>query len=134
MVRFASWIVESKCFTSTHSFLSLFKAFWFFEDISIPSFSLNFFKKYSTILLSISSPPRWVSPPVLSTLNSIPLIFKIDISKVPPPKSKIQIFLSLSFYFLIHKQLQQQWVHLLFLQHLILLIFQHQSYFVFENY
>ena len=44
--------------------------------------------------LSKSSPPKWPSPPIALTLNFLLLISKIVTSKVPPPKSKTQIFFS----------------------------------------
>lgn len=57
-----------------------------------------FFKKaaahHSTILLSKSSPPKWVSPAVALTSKIPSSIVNNDTSKVPPPKSKIKTFLS----------------------------------------
>ncbi|GBU22389.1 hypothetical protein R80B4_02298 [Fibrobacteres bacterium R8-0-B4] len=46
---------------------------------------------------SKSSPPKWVSPLVDLTSKTLSPISRMDISNVPPPKSKTAIF---SFFFL----------------------------------
>ena len=46
--------------------------------------------------ISKSSPPKCVSPAVAFTSKIPSSIFKSETSKVPPPKSKINTFLSLS--------------------------------------
>ena len=61
---------------------------------SIPSFFLNSSTTKSIIALSISEPPRCVSPEVLITSNTPPPISIIVTSNVPPPKSKTKIFMS----------------------------------------
>ena len=59
---------------------------------SIPSFSAkNFSASQSTILLSKSVPPNWVSPLVALTSNTPSPISRIDTSKVPPPRSNTSI-------------------------------------------
>ena len=60
---------------------------------SIPFSFLNSFKRYSTIVLSKSSPPRKVSPFVDLTSKTPSPNSKIDTSKVPPPRSYTAIFL-----------------------------------------
>ena len=52
--------------------------------------------KWSTIHLSKSSPPKWVSPEVDRTSKTPSPTSKTETSKVPPPKSKTSI-LSLLF-------------------------------------
>jgi len=47
----------------------------------------NTFIHYSTILLSKSSPPKCVSPPVALTSNIPSMIVNSVTSNVPPPKS-----------------------------------------------
>ena len=54
---------------------------------SIPLSFLNSFNKYSTIVLSKSSPPKNVSPLVDFTSKTPSPISRIDTSNVPPPKS-----------------------------------------------
>lgn len=48
--------------------------------------------KWSIRMLSKSSPPRWVSPPVAITYISPPSVSMIETSTVPPPKSKTRMF------------------------------------------
>ena len=50
--------------------------------------------QYSMMALSKSSPPKYVSPLVLNTSNTPPLIFNIEMSNVPPPKSYTAIVFS----------------------------------------
>ena len=59
-------------------------------------FLLNSLQKCSTRTLSRSSPPRWVSPLVARTSKTPLSILRMEISRVPPPKSKTAIFCSLS--------------------------------------
>src|SRR5690606_40792811 len=47
--------------------------------------------------LPISSPPRWVSPLVESTSNTPSPSSRMEISKVPPPRSYTAIFWSVDF-------------------------------------
>ena len=54
---------------------------------SIPLSFLNSEAKYSTMASSKSSPPKNVSPLVDFTSKTPSPISKIEISKVPPPKS-----------------------------------------------
>ncbi len=61
-------------------------------DTSIPSFFLNSFTTYLCSFSSISSPPNWVSPAVDNT-STTPSPYSITVtSKVPPPRSRTQIF------------------------------------------
>ena len=62
---------------------------------SMPSSALKPFASQSMITWSKSSPPRCVSPFVDSTSNTPPPNSSIDISNVPPPRSKTAIFISL---------------------------------------
>ena len=61
---------------------------------STPVFFLKSSMTKSTMALSISVPPSWVSPEVLITSNTPPPISIIVTSRVPPPKSKTRIFIS----------------------------------------
>ena len=54
---------------------------------SIPFSFLNSDKRYSTIVLSKSSPPKNVSPLVDLTSKTPSPSSKIETSNVPPPKS-----------------------------------------------
>ena len=63
-------------------------------DRSIPSFFLNSSTTKSMTALSMSVPPRCVSPDVLITSNTPPPMSIIVTSRVPPPKSKTRIFMS----------------------------------------
>ena len=65
-------------------------------DKSIPLSRLNSATKNSIILLSKSSPPKWLSPDVDNTSNTPSPNSKIDTSNVPPPKSNTKIFSSWS--------------------------------------
>jgi hypothetical protein len=56
-------------------------------DRSIPSFFLNSADSQSMIRWSKSSPPRWVSPFVLRTSKTPSDSSRIEMSKVPPPRS-----------------------------------------------
>ena len=64
---------------------------------SIPSSFLNSSASQSINTLSKSSPPRWTSPFVDFTSKTPSPNSKIEISKVPPPKSYTAILMSLSF-------------------------------------
>lgn len=63
-------------------------------DISTPDYFLNSLAKYSDTKTSISSPPSAVSPFVAFTSKTPSSTSKIEISKVPPPRSKTAITLS----------------------------------------
>ena len=54
---------------------------------SIPFYFLNSERRYSTIVLSKSSPPKNVSPLVDFTSKTPSPNSRIETSKVPPPKS-----------------------------------------------
>mmetsp|Transcript_3865 Transcript_3865/g.11181 ORF Transcript_3865/g.11181 Transcript_3865/m.11181 type:complete len:449 (+) Transcript_3865:782-2128(+) len=58
---------------------------------SMPSFFLKSSARKSTMRLSKSSPPRWVSPAVDSTSNTPSPTSRTDTSKVPPPRSNTRI-------------------------------------------
>ena len=55
---------------------------------------LNSCTKWSTIRLSKSSPPKWVSPAVAFTSKMPSSMVSRDTSKVPPPRSKMSTFFS----------------------------------------
>ena len=57
------------------------------ELTSIPLSFLNSSISHSMIRWSMSSPPRWVSPDVEITSTTLSPTSRIEISKVPPPKS-----------------------------------------------
>ena len=50
---------------------------------------LNSPMKWSTMRLSRSSPPKWVSPAVAFTSKIPPEMASSDTSNVPPPRSKM---------------------------------------------
>lgn len=60
----------------------------------MPVLFLNSSKQYSTSLTSKSCPPSYVSPLVERTSFIPPPTMRTVTSNVPPPKSKIKIFLS----------------------------------------
>ena len=62
------------------------------RERSMRSDFLNSATAYSTMRSSKSSPPRWVSPPVASTVKVPSSISMMDTSKVPPPRSYTRIF------------------------------------------
>mmetsp|Transcript_127862 Transcript_127862/g.398208 ORF Transcript_127862/g.398208 Transcript_127862/m.398208 type:complete len:319 (+) Transcript_127862:328-1284(+) len=64
---------------------------------SMPSFCLKVSANQSTIFLSKSSPPRWVSPFVESTSQTPSPTSRMETSKVPPPRSKTMM-VSLFFF------------------------------------
>ncbi len=63
---------------------------------SIPCSFLNSATNQSMILLSKSSPPRFVSPFVESTWKTPSPSSRMETSNVPPPRSKTKTFSSLS--------------------------------------
>ena len=98
MLISVSSVVESSCLAFSADSFSLCSA----SSSFVTSMPLSFL--YSSaiqriIFWSISSPPMWESPSVdLTTIlwsPSAPVISKIEISKVPPPKSYTAIFSSL---------------------------------------
>jgi len=62
--------------------------------ISFPYFFFINLMKCSSNLLSISYPPKCVSPLVVMTSNTPLSIVNIETSNVPPPKSNTNIFFS----------------------------------------
>jgi len=88
---------DNNLFALSHYVLNLLIALAF-PLMSTPFAFLKSAQQCSTNLLSKSSPPKCVSPAVALT-SKIPLsIVRMDTSKVPPPKSKINTFFSLSPY------------------------------------
>lgn len=77
----------------SHWVLNLLKALGFLE-ISTLVFLKNSEEQYSTNKVSKSSPPKWVSPAVALTSKIPSSMDNKETSKVPPPKSKINTFLS----------------------------------------
>ena len=57
------------------------------DSLSCITFPSTLSITYFIITLSISKPPRFLSPSVANTLKLYPSTFKIVTSKVPPPKS-----------------------------------------------
>ena len=93
--RFTSYsVVEESSFLafSASSFRRCIAALSPFR--SMPASFLKASRKWLTIRLSKSSPPRWVSPFVLLTSNTPSPSSSTDTSKVPPPRSKTAIFSS----------------------------------------
>ncbi|KAJ0482646.1 hypothetical protein HanIR_Chr13g0656241 [Helianthus annuus] len=67
--------------------------------MSFPYFLLISLMKYSMILWSKSSPPRWVSPCVARTSKTPLSSVKMLTSNVPPPRSNTRTFFSTPFLF-----------------------------------
>ena len=87
-----SKLTDKSFFNSSQATFNLLLALsWLL--ISIPFSCLNSSIQYLTNWLSKSSPPKWVLPLVAKTLKVLCSNFKIETSKVPPPKSKTKIFL-----------------------------------------
>ena len=79
-------VLESSCLAFSAASLRRWTASWSLAT-SIPCSFLNSSIRYWIILWSMSSPPRWVSPPVPLTSIVSSETSKTEISKVPPPKS-----------------------------------------------
>ena len=83
---------------------NFFRAFLSALILSASALFSIFLRTISTKALSKSSPPRFVSPAVPKTSKLVELSFssffkdKIDTSKVPPPKSNINILLFKFFF------------------------------------
>ena len=93
-----AWVAADKArFAFSHDALTLLKAFAL-VFISIEVFLLNSPAQYSTSLLSKSSPPKCVLPLVAFTSNKPSSKVNKDTSKVPPPKSNINTFLSFLYF------------------------------------
>ena len=85
---------EDKFFLAfSHAIFNLLFAFPLLLKSILVSFLNSSIQNFIN-LSSKSSPPKWVSPLVLLTSKRVSSKFKIETSKVPPPKSKISIFLS----------------------------------------
>ncbi len=82
----ASSVCESSTFALSAASLSLWSAIGSLET-SMPLSLLKFSTMKSISTLSMSSPPRWVSPLVALTSITPSLTSSIEMSKVPPPKS-----------------------------------------------
>ena len=109
MQKYFSFIVEVESLNLDNSILT-FSAFLIilFNDLiiilsflflkliflNLSSFLISPFT-YLIILLLKSSLPKCSSPKEAKTLYSFPLILTIETSKVPPPKSNINTFLSI---------------------------------------
>ena len=91
------WVEDKSLLAFSQTTFNLLKAFWFLL-ISISLWLLNSSIQNFNKALSKSSPPKWVSPLVDLTSNNWPSKLKTETSKVPPPKSKTRIFLSVLFW------------------------------------
>ena len=81
-----SWSCESSTFDFSAASFSRCKAMRSLER-SMPWSRLNSSMIQSMIFWSMSSPPRWVSPLVALTSTTPSPTSRIEMSKVPPPKS-----------------------------------------------
>ena len=79
-------VLESSIFAFSAASLRRWSAIRSFVR-SMPSLFLNSSLSQSMIRWSKSSPPRWVSPFVLRTSKTPSLSSRIEMSKVPPPRS-----------------------------------------------
>ncbi|KAH3685156.1 hypothetical protein WICPIJ_003873 [Wickerhamomyces pijperi] len=92
------WAEEDKVLLAlSAAVLNLLKDLWLVVK-SFLFFLLNSAAKWSTNLLSKSSPPKWVSPAVDLTSKIPSSMANRETSKVPPPKSKIKTFFSPSSF------------------------------------
>mmetsp|Transcript_25135 Transcript_25135/g.74745 ORF Transcript_25135/g.74745 Transcript_25135/m.74745 type:complete len:328 (-) Transcript_25135:109-1092(-) len=87
---FASFMFESSILAFSEASVRRCRACLSFSS-SMPSAALKLPASQSTITLSKSSPPRWVSPLVDSTSQTPSPTSRMDTSKVPPPRSKTMI-------------------------------------------
>ena len=93
----SAWAWNDRSFLAfSAASLSRCKAIWSLRR-SIPCSFLNWSAMWLIRASSQSSPPRWVSPLVESTSKTPSATSRIEMSNVPPPRSKTAIF---SFFFL----------------------------------